>query len=78
MQLSRAESGFETPSATWAHGCSHYLLFVLQGFVQLALEPGGEVTLLPGDAVYLSEGSEVRFNAVSDGFECLELSAPAL
>ncbi len=76
-QVTSASQGLSEPTGWHVHVCDGQLVYMLEGWVDLAFAGGRIVHLEAGDSLYIPGGTPHNEVATSDAFELLEVSVPA-
>ena len=70
-------SGGATSTPAVAHSCELLLMFVLEGAATFVCDHTGELPLVAGDSVVVPPATTFSLQRCSDGFQFLEVTAPA-
>ena len=76
-QVTSASQGLSEPTNWHVHLCEGQLVYMLDGWVDLAFAGGRIVHLEAGDSIFIRGGTPHNEVATSDSFELLEVSMPA-
>jgi len=76
-QVTSASQGLSEPTGWHVHLCEGQLVYMLDGWVDLAFAGGRTVRIEAGDSMYIPGGTPHNEIATSDTFELVEVSVPA-
>ena len=76
-QVTSASQGLSAPTGWHVHHCEGQLVYMLEGWVDLAFAGGKMIRIEAGDSLYIPGGTPHNEIATSDKFELVEVSVPA-
>ena len=76
-QVTSATQGLSEPTGWHVHLCEGQFVYMLSGWVDLAIAGGRVERMKAGDSFYIPGGTPNNEIATSDKFELLEVSIPA-
>jgi quercetin dioxygenase-like cupin family protein len=76
-QMTSATQGLGEPTGWHYHVCEQQFVYMLKGWVDLELEDGTKIRLMPGDSLMIPGGMRHNETATADELELLEVSVPA-
>ena len=76
-QVTSASQSLSEPTGWHTHLCEGQLVYMLEGWVDLAFAGGRTVRIEAGDSLYIPGNTPHNEIATSDKFELVEVSVPA-